>query len=228
MIGIIGAMNSEISALKKNIANVKSEKISGVEFISGEIAGKDVVIAKSGIGKVFATICVEAMILNYHPDEIIHIGIAGALSSELGLKDVAIASSVVQHDIDQTAFDMPRGFIQGLDIVEIPCSKKLVSDLEDCANKLNINYKTGIIASGDQFINDEKIKLSIANNFNAIAVEMEGAATGQVCYVNGVDFCIIRAMSDAADNSTDTYESSKYLASDVATKIIIEYLYSNK
>ena len=228
MVGIIGAMESEIEALKENIAYVKSEKISGVDFFCGKISGNDVVVAKSGVGKVFAAVCAEAMILNYHPDVVIHIGIAGALSSELGVKDLAIASSVVQHDIDQTAFGMPRGYIQGLELMEIPCSQNLVNDLENCAKKLNINYKTGVIASGDQFINDEKIKSSIANNFNAIAVEMEGAATGQVCYVNGVEFCIIRAMSDVADSSTDTYVSSKYLASDVATKIIIEYLYSNK
>ena len=226
VIGIIGAMDSEIDALKENIADIKSEKISGVEFFSGKIGDKEVVVAKSGVGKVFAAICAEAMTLKYHPDKIFHIGIAGALSSDLGVKDVVIASSVAQHDIDQTAFDMPRGFIQGLELIEIPCTKSLVSELERCAKKLKVNYKTGLIVSGDQFINDEKIKSSITKNFGAIAVEMEGAATGQVCYVNGVDFCVIRAMSDAAnDSSSETYKISKFCSSDVATKIILEYLY---
>ena len=225
MIGIIGAMDSEIDALKGNIAEIKSEKISGVEFFSGKICDKDVVIAKCGMGKVFASICTEAMILNYHPDKIIHIGIAGALSSDLGLKDVAIASEVLQHDVDQTAFDMPPGFIQGLDMVKIPCEKNLVSELENCAKRLNVKYKTGIIASGDQFINSEEVKSNIVKNFGAIAVEMEGAATGQVCYVNGVNFCVVRAMSDGAgDDSMNTYIDSKIESSDVAARILLEYL----
>lgn len=229
MIGIIGAMDSEIDVLKENIANVKSEKISNIDFYTGKIFGKDVVVAKCGMGKVFASICAEAMILNYHPDKIIHIGIAGALSSDLGLKDVAIASEVVQYDMDQTAFDMPLGFIQGLDMVKIPCEKNLVSELENCAKQLNIKYKVGTIATGDRFVNSEKIKADIVKNFDAIAVEMEGAATGHVCYVNGVDFCVVRAMSDAAgDDSMSNYLKSKTSSSDVATHIIFKYLQTTK
>lgn len=225
LIGIIGAMDSEINVLKENIAQLKSEKISGIDFFTGKIFEKDVVIAKSGIGKVFAAMCVEAMILNYHPDEIIHIGIAGALSSDLGIKDVAIAEAVVQYDIDQTAFNMPIGYIQDLELVEIPCAKTIVADLESCAKSLNVHYKTGIIASGDRFISSKKDKKIIEKVFGAIAVEMEGAATGQVCYINNVKFCVVRAMSDAADDSAiETYGNMKNHSADLATKILLKYL----
>lgn len=225
MIGIIGAMDTEINELKVSIKEMKTEIISNIEFYSGKINNKDVVVAKCGIGKVFAAVCTEAMILNYHPEKIIHIGIAGALSNELGVKDVAIANSVVQYDVDQTAFDMPLGFIQGPDIVNIPCDKKIVAQIENSAKNLNINYKTGVIASGDKFISNNMDKEKIIKNFGAIAVDMEGAATGQVCYVNDVDFCVVRAMSDGGDDDAiDTYNKSKQLSSDVATKILIEYL----
>ena len=225
MIGIIGAMDAEINELKAYIKEIKIKKISNIEFYSGKINQKDVVLAKCGIGKVFAAICAEAMILNYHPEIVIHIGIAGALSSELGLKDVAIAESVAQYDVDQTAFDMPIGFIQGPDIIQIPCDKKIVSQFENCAKELNINYKIGVIASGDKFVSNNADKEKIVNNFGAIAVDMESGATGQVCYVNDVSFCIVRAMSDGGDNDAiDTYNKSKQLSSDVATKILLEYL----
>lgn len=225
MIGIIGAMDTEINELKVSIKEMKTEIISNIEFYSGKINNKDVVVAKCGIGKVFAAVCTEAMILNYHPEKIIHIGIAGALSNELGVKDVAIANFVVQYDVDQTAFDMPLGFIQGPDIVNIPCDKKIVAQIENSAKNLNINYKTGVIASGDKFISNNMDKEKIIKNFGAIAVDMEGAATGQVCYVNDVDFCVVRAMSDGGDDDAiDTYNKSKQLSSDVATKILIEYL----
>ena len=222
MIGIIGAMDTEINELKVSIKEMKTEIISNIEFYSGKINNKDVVVAKCGIGKVFAAVCTEAMILNYHPEKIIHIGIAGALLNELGVKDVAIANSVVQYDVDQTAFDMPLGFIQGPDIVNIPCDKKIVAQIENSAKNLNINYKTGVIASGDKFISNNMDKEKIIKNFGAIAVDMEGAATGQVCYVNDVDFCVVRAMSDGGDDDAiDTYNKSKQLSSDVATKILI-------
>lgn len=229
MIGIIGAMDAEINDLKANIGEIKTEKISNIEFYSGKINNNEVVLAKCGIGKVFAAICAEAMILNYHPEKIIHIGIAGALSSELGLKDVAISESVVQYDVDQTAFDMPLGFIQGPDIIKIPCDKKLVLDLEASAKELNINYKTGVIASGDKFISNNVDKEKIVKIFGAIAVDMEGAATGQVCYTNGVDFCVVRAMSDSGDDDAiDTYKTLKQSSSDVATKILLNCLERRK
>ena len=225
MIGIIGAMDAEINELKASIKEMETEKISNIFFYSGKINNKDVVVAKCGIGKVFAAVCVEAMILNYHPKSIIHIGIAGALTSELGLKDLAIAESVVQYDVDQTAFDMPLGFIQGPDIINIPCDKKIVSQIEASAKNLNINYKTGVIASGDKFISNNIDKEKIIKSFDAIAVDMEGAATGQACYVNDVDFCVVRAMSDGSDDDAiDIYNKSKQQSSDVATKILLEYL----
>lgn len=225
MIGIIGAMDSEINVLKDNITDLRIDKISGIDFYIGRINDKDIVVAKSGIGKVFAAICSEAMILKYKPDIIFHIGIAGSLSEDLGVKDVAIAESVVQYDVDQTAFDMPLGFIQGPDIVNISCSDDIVSKIVDISKKMNIKYKTGVIVSGDKFISNNDDKKKIIDEFDAIAVDMESAATGQVCYVNGIDFVIIRAMSDGGDdNAVDTYKNLKLKSSDVATKIVLEYL----
>lgn len=225
MIGIVGAMDAEINELKENIKEIEVKTISNIEFCSGKICNKDVVVAKCGIGKVFAAICAEAMILNYHPEKIIHIGIAGALSNELGIKDVVIAESVVQYDVDQTAFGKPVGFIQGPDIINIVCNKGIVAVFETCAKKLNISFKTGVIASGDKFISNNDDKENIIKNFDAIAVDMEGAATGQVCYINGVDFCVIRAISDnGSDNASETYKGAKHSSSDVATKVLLEYL----
>ena len=225
MIGIIGAMDSEITELKNQIANLKTEKISNIDFYTGKINGKEIVLAKCGIGKVFAAICAQTMILKYHPEKIIHIGIAGSLCDDLSAHDIAIASSVVQHDVDQTAFNFPKGLVQGLDDVNILCDKKIVSDLTKCAEKLDIKYKIGVIASGDQFIDSSDKKKELVKDFNAIAVEMEGASTGQVCNVNGIDFAVIRAISDGNENNSSvTYKKSKQSASDVSTAVIIEYL----
>ena len=127
--------------------------------------------------------------------------------------------------MDVTAFGNPIGMIEELKIVNIPCDEKMRNDLEQCANDLKINYKVGVIATGDKFITKNEDRKKIIEDFNALAVEMEGAATGQVCYVNGIKFCVIRAISDGSkEENADVYFNSKKIASDAATSIMIEYL----
>ena len=224
MVGIIAAMAAEINELKGEIANLKIEKVSGMDFCSGTLYGKEVVACMSGVGKVFAAMCSQTMILKYHPEKIIHIGIAGSLCEDLGVHDLAIAEAVVQHDVDLSAFGDPKGRVEGLKEVKIPCEKNLVSDLVKCAKDLNIKYKVGTIVSGDQFISDSETKKNLAKDFDAIAVEMEGASTGQVCFVNGVDFAVLRAISDGSTDSTDDYGAAKQSASDVSMSVIKKYL----
>ena len=222
---IIGALDSEVSSLISNLSDIAEKKISGVTFYSGVYGDKKVVIAKSGVGKVFAAMCAEAMILNYNVDKVIHIGIAGSLDKELGIKDVAIASSVVQHDMDSTALGDPPGKILETDLTYFPCAKRLVDDMSNIAKMLNIKYKVGIIASGDQFISSDVAKKKIVDTFNAIACEMEGASIGAVCNEYGVPFVVIRAMSDKADGKAhDTIENMGDIAADNSSRIVLEML----
>ncbi len=225
MIGIIGAMDSEVNELKANIRDVKIETFSGIEFYSGRINDKNVVVAKCGIGKVYAAVCAEIMILKYKVDQIIHIGIAGALDKDLKIGDVVIASDVVQYDVDQTFLGFPIGVVQGIDIANIPCAKELVDELEKVVKELNIRYKIGTIASGDKFLSSSADKKQLIERFNAQAVEMEGASTGQVCYINKVDFAVLRVMSDGGDeNSDEDYNKNKAEMSTRSLRIILKFL----
>ena len=94
MIGIIGAMDSETQGLKNLIIDKKTKLISGIEFVCGTLNGKDVVCAKCNPGKVNSALCAQAMILEFKPDIIINSGVAGSLTKELGIYDVAIASGI--------------------------------------------------------------------------------------------------------------------------------------
>ena len=203
MIGIIGAMSAEVEALKAKIENAKTEKISGAEFVSGRLAGKDVVVAQCGIGKVFAAICAETMILRYGATTHINTGVAGTLSDKIGILDFAISSGVVQHDMDTTAIGDAPGLISGINIVEIPAAKALCDTVVSTAIEQGNRAIAGIVASGDQFINNASRKTFIRDTFGAVCCEMEGAAIGQVCYVNGVDFVIIRCISDNASGEAE-------------------------
>lgn len=202
MIGIIGAMQVEVEHIKAVMTDVETETISGIEFCRGKISGKDAVVAKCGIGKVFASVCAEAMILRYNPDVVVNIGVAGTLTDELNTTDIAVARSVVHHDLDTSPLGDPAGLISGINIINIECDENVSSLLEKCVKSLGINCKTGVIASGDQFVCTTERKNFIRGTFNAIACEMEGASIGHVCFINGTKFGVLRAISDVADEKS--------------------------
>ena len=202
MIGIIAAMDVEMKSLRSFMTDTKTETVSGITFVSGTLEGKLVVTAVCGIGKVFAAMCAQTMILRYQPECIVNTGVAGALSDKLSIGSVAISSAVVQHDMDTSALGDPLGLISGVNKVQLPADSDLCGQLSACATVLGIRTETGVIASGDQFISSAERKDAIIKTFGAIACEMEGAAIGQVCYVNRVPFCVLRAISDSADGSS--------------------------
>ncbi len=208
MIGIICAMALEANAITDTIENKKIKNISGVDFVSGTIGGRETVVAVCGVGKVFAAICAEAMILEYHPDAIINSGVAGSLCRSIKIGDIVIAESVVQHDMDTSPLGDPKGLISGINIINIPCDKAVAEYLKNCCDSLGIKNFGGVIATGDVFMSNEENKKEVADRFNAKACEMEGASVGQVCYVNKVPFCVLRAISDNADDGAEiTYET---------------------
>ena len=203
MIGIIGAMQTETDALVAMLTEKTTETISGREYHKGKLFGVETVICTCGIGKVFAAICAEAMILRYSPDILINTGVAGTLSENIGILDLAISDAVVQHDMDTSPLGDPVGLLSGINIVKLPASERLVAAVSAAADKMGINYERGVIASGDQFICDANKKSYIKSNFNAIACEMEGGSIGHVCYVNGVEFVVIRSISDNASGEAN-------------------------
>lgn len=203
-------MNIEIEHINKLLEQKVETCISGIIFTKGLLHDVEVVTAVSGVGKVFAAVCTQTIILHYTPSLIINIGVAGSLVESLKIGDIAIASSVVQYDMDPTAFGDPLGLIAGINIVNIPADTKLTEKIEQYAAKLGIKTKIGVIASGDQFLSDADKKQGIRQKFDAIACEMEGASIGQVCYINKVSFSVVRAISDEADDYSIS-DYSKFL-----------------
>lgn len=218
MIGIIGAMEVEVQVLKAMLEDKKTETVSGVEFVSGKLCGREAVVACCGIGKVFAAIAAEAMILKYSPDVVINSGVGGALDKKLKIADIVIADAVVQHDMDTTAFGDPPGLISGINKVRIPASKQIADKLAQSAEKAGVNCCFGTIASGDEFVDSRERKNEIAETFSATVCEMEGASIGHVCYVNGVDFAVIRSVSDTFDDNSNM-EYSEFVAIAAANSI---------
>ena len=228
MIGIIGAMDIEINGYAEKMDNPVVEQHGIFQFVKGKINSKDVVAVVCGIGKVSAAICTQLMIDKYNPEVIINSGVAGGLSKDLRIADIAIATDVVQHDVDTTIFGDPAGYITNLNLVNIPVKEKIYTKLKEIAEAIEDTYaECGTIATGDQFISTPYQKNKIKDNFNAIATEMEGGSVGHVCYSNGVDFGIIRAISDnASGDALMDYESFKTIAASKAIEIVCNFIES--
>ena len=225
MIGIIGAMDIEVEGIKLVIDDAKERVISGITFVSGTIEGREVVVAKCGIGKVNAAICTEAMIIAYSPSLIINTGVAGSLTPELNIGDIVIADKVCQHDFDTTPVGDMRGLIAEVNLINIPADEKSYEHLAKCVEKCGINYRIGTIASGDVFVADSETKDFIVSEFSASACEMEGASIGQVCWLNHVPFTVLRALSDSAnEDSHMDYPEFCRLAARNSIRVIDEFL----
>ena len=162
-------------------------------------ADREIVLAVCGIGKVFAAVCAEAMILRYAPACILNSGVAGTLTTKLSIGDIAIADRLVQHDMDTTPLGDPPGMISGLDTVYFEADPRIRRILVAAADETGAKSCRGTIASGDQFLSDPEKKAWIRHAFGAMACEMEGAAVAQAAYINKVPFGVLRAISDSAD-----------------------------
>ena len=203
IIGIIGAMDIEVDGIVSSMEKVETKTISGIKFYSGKLFKKDVVVAKCGIGKVFAAICAQTMILEYNPSVIINSGVAGSLTSNLGVLDVVVAKNVVQHDMDTSPLGDPKGLVSGINVIYFDANANVVETLVKSVNLLPCKYLCGTIASGDKFLSVTSEKKALNEEFGAIACEMEGGAIGHTCYVNNVPFGIIRAISDGEGAEMD-------------------------
>lgn len=202
-IGIIGAMEEEVEALRAKLVNPQKMTKASMDFYSGTMHGMDVVIVRSGIGKVNAGICTQILADVYQVDAVMNTGIAGSLKAEIDIGDVVISTDTVQHDMDATGFGYEPGIIPRMETSCFQADLKLVELAAAACREAvpEIHVFTGRVVSGDQFVSDKAVKDRIAAQFGGMCTEMEGAAIAQAAYLNRIPFVIIRAISDKADDS---------------------------
>ncbi len=200
MIGIIGAMECEIRGLVDIMSGVTCQKFASKSFYTGKIGSTECVVALSSEGKVNSAVCTQIMIDKYDPDFIINTGVAGGVGSGISIGDIVFAESVVQHDYDVSALGMEKGYVYGIDCIYGRTDEALTRELMEIAEGMSIGVHSGVVASGDQFISSREKKDFIRSTFGAKACEMEAAAIGHVCMLNGKPFAVIRAISDGSDD----------------------------
>lgn len=202
-IGIIGAMEEEVEALRAKLEHPEKMTRASMDFYSGVLEGREAVIVRSGIGKVNAGICTQILADVFHVDAVINTGIAGSLAAQIDIGDIVVSTDTVQHDMDATGFGYDLGVIPRMETSCFEADKALVeAAVAACREAVpEIKVFTGRIVSGDQFVSDRETKDRIAKVFGGMCTEMEGAAIAQAAWLNRIPFVIIRAISDKADDS---------------------------
>ena len=203
MIGIIGAMDEEVAALKESMENKEVVEKAGMCFVKGRLCGKDVVVVRSGIGKVNAAVCTQILADCFQVSEVINTGIAGSLDAKIDIGDIVLSTDVLHHDMDATGFGYPLGQVPRMDTLSFEASAAMREKAKRACGKVNpdIHVFEGRVVSGDQFVSSQEKKDWIYQNFHGCCTEMEGAAIAHTAYLNGIPFLIVRAISDKADNS---------------------------
>lgn len=204
-IGIIGAMEEEVTNLRKSMSVVTTKNVIGLDYYVGMLEGSshNVVVVSSGIGKVNAALCAQVLVDLFAVDAIINTGVAGAISGKLKIGDVVVSTDAMYHDFDTTACGDEPGIISRMGTSFFPADADLIDKAIQSAEELGLNAVAGRIATGDQFISNQERKDEIRNLFSPLCCEMEGAAIAHAAYLNMIPFVIIRAISDNANENSD-------------------------
>ncbi len=234
--GIIGAMDSEVAALIASMEERGRDTIAGCTFVHGAIGDQEVVVVKSGIGKVCAALCAQILIDRYAVEAIVNTGIAGGLNAQLAVGDLVVADAAIQHDFDLTAFGHVSGYMPAMGgddrlpsfwQTDPALEERFIHAAETVKAERNLTFRClgGVVASGDVFVSDGMLKQTLIERFNAAAAEMEGAAVAQVAVLNGVPCAIIRAISDLADGSAAaSFEDFEQEAAALSSAILLTML----
>ncbi|WP_233968808.1 5'-methylthioadenosine/S-adenosylhomocysteine nucleosidase [Pectobacterium polaris] len=220
-VGIIGAMEQEVTLLRDRIENRQTFQRAGCEIYTGQINGVDVALLKSGIGKVSAALGTTLLLEHSKPDVVINTGSAGGLAPTLNVGDIVVSDEVRYHDADVTAFGYEHGQMAGCPAAFL-ADEKLITLAQEVIAELQLNAVRGLVVSGDAFINGAEPLARIRTTFpKAIAVEMEATAIAHVCHQFAVPFVVVRAISDVADKASHlSFDEFLSVAAQQSTRMV--------
>lgn len=223
-IAIIGAMEEEVQLLREALQDAQTERIAGTEYTAGTYEGKEVVLMKSGIGKVSTAMSTAILLDRYKPTVVINTGSAGGYDPTLKVGAIVISDEVRHHDVDVRVFGYEIG-----QVPQMPAAFKSDAQLIDVAKEAveaigEHPYGIGLICSGDVFMSDpERVELVRSQFPTMKAVEMEAAAVAQVCYQFGIPFVVIRALSDiAGQQSNISFDEFLPVAAKHSTQVVLK------
>ncbi|MEK4759389.1 5'-methylthioadenosine/S-adenosylhomocysteine nucleosidase [Viridibacillus sp. FSL E2-0187] len=225
-IAVIGAMEEEVELLRATLENTTSTTIANSEYTTGTYKGHEVILLKSGIGKVNAGMSTTILLHQFKPDVVINTGSAGGFDENLEVGAVVISDEVRHHDVDATIFGYEMGQVPQMPAA-FKSDEKLRKVAEEAVSELGEHqFATGLISTGDSFMNDPERVALVRSHFPQMkAAEMEAAAVAQVCHQFGTPFVVIRALSDIAGKESNiSFEEFLPVAAKHSTEIVLRVI----
>lgn len=220
--GIIAALNEELALILDAMETQRTQSVYGVEFHVGSIGKSEVVAVCCSIGTINAAACASVLIREFGAEAVVNVGVAGSACPELKILDVVLSGDVAFHDAQLEILEKYYPFRRSF-----PADEKLIALAEESIAAMvpDFRYKVGRVASGDVFVSDSAVKADIARRLSPLCVEMEGAAIGQIAYMNEVPFLVIRTLSDnAGEDAEEHYDNFLERAAHNSANIILGML----
>jgi adenosylhomocysteine nucleosidase len=218
----MGAINEEITLLLKKLKTERVLKEAGLHFYVGTLSGKQVVICKSGVGKVNAALASQILVDRFRVKALIFTGVAGTISPNVNIGDLVVATKTQQWDVNFTAIGFPPGVIPLLKTSVFNTNPRLMRAAVQAAKQVPGNVFTGKILTADQFVASRTLARRLRTEFGGLCVEAEGGAVGQVCFRNRIPYVVIRGISDRADRkASPDFEKFLNLAANRAQRVVL-------
>ncbi len=206
MIGIVFAMEEELSSFLKKRKILSKKKIYELEFYTVEFENLQLILVESGVGKVNAARSTQVLIDHFSVQVLLAVGVAGGISERVKVLDVVIGEKLIQYDFDITSFNHPKGYVPKVG-VSLESDKRFVQLAIKASNNQKITSLKGTVLSGDKFCSNVSERKQLGVEWNALCVEMEGASVAQVAYLSGIPFLVLRSISDSIEqNSVFSYD----------------------
>lgn len=226
-IGIIGAMESEVVLLVQALGSPEPQVVCGMRFFTGKLGATDVVVVRSGIGKVNAAVCTTVLCDRFGVDVVVNTGVAGALDNRLDIGDVVVATDAVQYDMDARGCGYELGHVPQMDLLAFPMDERLHAAVLGSVHGVvpEAGVWEGRVATGDMFVSTTEGKSRIVRAFDtALCAEMEGAAIAQSASLFGTPCQVIRVISDKAEKpSTEEYDVFEARAARQCAAIVTDF-----
>ncbi|WP_158972214.1 5'-methylthioadenosine/adenosylhomocysteine nucleosidase [Paraglaciecola sp. L3A3] len=223
-VAILGAMDEEITLIRQSLKDCQEIQYNHLTAYVGLLGNVEITLIKCGIGKVAAAVSTVSVINHFNPDYVINTGSAGGFAAHLNIGDIVIANELRHHDADLTHFGYELGQNAGMP-AQFTCDTKLAECASLAAKELKgLQIENGLICTGDSFIGSDEAAAVIRQNFPKVcAVEMEGVAIAQACYLLNTPFLVIRSLSDiAGKTSTVSFQTYLEQAAKNSAKLVIQ------